>query len=578
MSTTTNIEIRDFLTGTVAATAVAGDHIQSGGRSSHFLVRQVDLRPGAGLQVGHPYQIRAAGMKDSKTVIFSGQEDLHAGPQFSFFEPESGAGTTLGLEAAAAATVGTELEQVIYVPWFDLSYGAGVDAITGGTSGSAVKPFTVTRTTTKSSHESYKRVENNNDMNREVEASASGKYNYQGIEISASTSYLQSIKYSETSITLIAEYTEAYEPWDECPSYELTDQAKELMANDPEKFRKAYGDYFVAGGQRESRFMGVYRCTSKTASQMEEFKASAGVSSPNLFSTEGAARFKEASAKYNVDISVDVWMYGHKDTSPISAPWNPDKVIEALTWFKGHTEGRNLRAKLKHYSTIEPTYSRQISVSPAIFSSLTQLYSEVWDIRANYNSVGGHYQQQLASELKAVNADISAYQGVLPTDDQARETVQGKVTVLQSKLNDIMARQRFYFYVLSQASKEPSKDAEIHETASSQQSWMYGVSSWTKSGAVTIFSESFRYSESWHIGHREKTFEFGPNGSRLIVGWNVIANWTDGTCGSWWKSKNGTILLTDFASVHVKSKYDRGTDWTLRIFYVNAAEYPFGGA
>jgi len=125
--------------------------------------------------------------------------------------------------------------------------------------------------------------------------------------------------------------------------------------------------------------------------------------------------------------------------------------------------------------------------------------------------------------------------------------------------------------------KEPSKDARIDDTASGQQNWMYGVGSWTRSGAVTIFSESFRYAEDWHIGWREKTFEFGPNGTRLIVGWNVIANRTDGNCGGWWKAKDGTILLTDFASVHVTSEYDRGTDWTLQIYYVNAADYQFGG-
>jgi hypothetical protein len=58
------------------------------------------------------------------------------------------------------------------------------------------------------------------------------------------------------------------------------------------------------------------------------------------------------------------------------------------------------------------------------------------------------------------------------------------------------------------------------------------------------------------------------------VGWQVISNWGDGPNGCWWKETN-QILGSDHAAVHVKSQYDRGCDWSLRVYYVEAKDYQF---
>ena len=63
------------------------------------------------------------------------------------------------------------------------------------------------------------------------------------------------------------------------------------------------------------------------------------------------------------------------------------------------------------------------------------------------------------------------------------------------------------------------------------ESWLYGFSTYSKSNAVVINSLDDRYHEDWHIGWREHTFEF-RNDNALIVGWEVVSNWNDGSNGS----------------------------------------------
>ncbi len=467
----------------------------------------------------------------------------------------------------------TELEPIISpLPWGDsFTFGAGADAITGSITGSAVKPFTPKKRTVKSSSEHYRFIQSDSELNREVEASASGKYNIEGVTVSASSSYLTKIKFSELFITLIAEYESSYDGYDEADSYELTDDAKKVIV-DPGKFRKAYGDYFISGGRRSSRFTGVYVCQATSAAKMDEFKASFGGEAPEVFTVQGSARFLEAASSHNISISADLFMEGHEGTMP-NGPWTPEKIIEALAWFKANEKGLYLQAKLRHYSTIDPNYARTIDIAPDVFVDLRQLYTTMWDVRSGYASCPATYQAQFKKEYTDMDAGIVANQSILATDTEKRLEYQQKADALQSKLNDVYARMDFYFKVLQLVRTEPAKDYHIDE-GQGQQTWLYGYSVYTKSGAVVIHSTQLHYREEFHIGYRDHTFEFGPDGKYLIVGWEVISNWNDGLNGSWWKAID-TILLTSQAAVHVESKYDRGTDWSFSIFYVDSKDYQF---
>lgn len=477
--------------------------------------------------------------------------------------------------APAHTTTGdavTELSPTIAgLPWADgYALGKGVDAITGDLTGSALKPFPVKESTTKSSSEHYRFVQSDSDLNTEIEASASGKYNIDGITVSGSTKYLTKIKYSELAITLLATYEVQFEGYDVPDAYELTAEAHDLLDH-PEQFRHAYGDYFLAGAQRRARFTAVYVCQAQSADRMDEFKASFGAEAPEVFSAEGSVRFLQAASSHNISISADLYMEGYEGTEP-SGPWDPKKIMDALAWFKEHQRGVKMAALLQHYSTLVPTYPRSVNIAPHVFVDLRSLYTTVWDVRALYGSAPHVYQSRLQPEFTKLVSEVEANQSILTTDLDKRASLEQAAQILRSELGDVFDREDFYFKVRKAVATEPPKDQAIEE-GNGQQTWPYGFSVYTKSPAVNIQKWEGHYSDSWHVGWREANLDFSDD-KALVVGWEVVSNWNDGTNGEWKKNLDQNLLKSR-ASVHVKSLYDRGCDWTLRVYWVDAALYPF---
>lgn len=477
------------------------------------------------------------------------------------------------LAAKRLGTVQTQLEQIIAgLTWLEaFRLGEGIDAVTGSQTASALQPFTPQQRTVKSSQEHYRFVQSDSAYNQEVEASVSGKYNIEGITVSASSKYLEKVKYSELTSTLLASYEVDYNGYDESNDYQFTDAAKGLLS-EPDKFRGAFGDYFIAGYQRGARFMAVYACQATTAEKMIEFQASFGAEAPDVFSAEGSARFLSAASSHNISITCDLFMEGYEGVGP-QGPWTPEKIMEALNWFKANATGTPLRTKLKHYSTLAPTYPHAVDIAPDVFVELRRLYTKVWDVRSHYHSCPANYQSQFTNDYEALDAGVTANQSILPTDPAQRLKYEQLADSLLSGMNDVMDRMDFYFKVLNVVKTEPAKGTTIEE-GQGQQTWLYGFNTYTKSQAVSIQANNQRYSESWHIGWREHTFEFGPGGPYLIVGWEVVSNWNDGTNGSWTKQVD-QILLTTQSAIHVKSEYDRGCDWSVTVYWVYAKDYQF---
>jgi hypothetical protein len=98
---------------------------------------------------------------------------------------------------------------------------------------------------------------------------------------------------------------------------------------------------------------------------------------------------------------------------------------------------------------------------------------------------------------------------------------------------------------------------------------------YSQSNAVVIHSTQYRYNPQWEACKSQVyNFQFGPDDKYLIVGWQVVSNWQDGTNGYWGQATD-QILLTDNATVHVESIIGRGCDWSLIIYYVDAKDYQF---
>ena len=478
------------------------------------------------------------------------------------------------VQSSSSAVSDTVLDQELSdLPWADaFSFRTGVDAITGSCAGPAIAPFTVKEQTNTVSEERYRLVQNDSDLRREISASLSGKYNIEGVTASASMSYLNSIQFSDLSTTLIAEF-ECHTPgYDEADSYAFTDDAKKLLT-DPAKFRQAYGDYFVAGGRRSSRFVAVYKCRSTTAKSLDEFKASISVELPEVFTQDGSTKFMQSASQNSIDVSLDLFMEGYEGTAP-NGPWTPATILTALAWFKQNLAGIYMSAKLLHYSTVDNQFPRTIPVDADTFVDLRLLYADVWDIRSRYASIPANYQQTLQKKYREIDYGVQASQQELACDAAKRQHYHELATDLLSDLGTIYDRMDFFFKVKNAVSLEPPEDQEQVEESGKPQNWLYGFSSYSKSKSVVIHQNRMNYGDQWHVGYREKTLEFGPDDRFLIVGWQVVSNWGDGTNGSWWKVV-GQNLLQPHGAVHVKSQYDRGCDWSVIYYYVDAVDYQF---
>jgi hypothetical protein len=454
--------------------------------------------------------------------------------------------------------------------WQNIPFGIGIDAITGGTASVAVKPFHLATPPGKSSAEHYRFVKHERELGEEIQAAASGKYNVGGVDVSASASYLQNIKFSDLSVTLIAQYEVRHDQYDVAPAYELTDEAKHHL-DQPEEFRSRYGDYFLAGGLRASRFIATYVCSSHTAEDMRKFEVAFGGSAPDVFSAQGSASFKRAATDHRISVTADVFMEGYDGTPP-GPPWDPETIIKALNWFKEHEVGRHLSALLYHYSMIAPEYPREINIDPSVFVELSQLYRTLWEVRARYHTCADYYRKELQPHYEELDIGIPAAKRQLATDAEKRREYRAKADRFRLTLDNVFARSDFYVKVQQRVRDEPAPRAPV-ESGSGQVRWVYGYSTYTQSPAVVIQSETLHHAEEYHVGWREHTFQFGPGHGRLIVGWEVISNW-DELNGAWSKETD-QILLRDYAAVHIKSLYDRGFNWSLKISFVDATLYHF---
>ncbi|MBV1788157.1 hypothetical protein KQ940_08820 [Marinobacterium sp. D7] len=480
---------------------------------------------------------------------------------------------TQSLIPAITSSAQTRLDPVISgLGWNNgFEIGAGLNAVTGSLGANAIKPAELIDAKNKSSTTRYRFIKSESELQQEISASAKGSYNMEGVTLSASSSFVTQVKLSELYVSLVAQFESSYSEYDEAETYELTEEAGKLIT-DRDKFRATYGDYFVAGRKRGSSFNAVYTCHATSVESMNKFMASFGADAPDVFSVEGSVAFERAAKE--ADMEVDVWveMVGYVGTPPVG-PWTPESVLGALQWFTEHETGIPVQAKLFHFSTLDPNFSPEVPIDPAVFAELSVLYMKRWEILDGFNSIPDVYQKQFEEDVTRFNSDVMASTGTLPTDAEIRATLAKQATVLLADLNDVLARQDFYFKVKEKQKGEPAKDHIIDE-GKGVQVWLYGFSKYPQSEAVNIQSSSQHYSEKWHIGFREHTFVFEPDQSRLIVGWEVHSNWQDGSNGSWYKASD-QIILESGAQVHVKSEYDRGCNWTVDIYYVDAANYQF---
>ncbi|MCI5123102.1 MAG: hypothetical protein D3925_01150 [Candidatus Electrothrix sp. AR5] len=461
------------------------------------------------------------------------------------------------------------------MPWQDLfESGKGVDAVTGGVKPSAVNNFNLVPAQGKNNtSEKYTWVETESDLEQEIDASLSGSFNIYGVKTTASTEFMTKIKISDRQITYIAEFQVdecTYESADS--SYSFTDQAKKLV-KDPGKFRDQYGDYFIATLMGGSSFKAVYVCQASSKEKMDSFKGEISISKPVVFSADGASEFKKIANSHNISLSINIFMEGVNSSPEKITDITPEDANNQLNWFKKNCSIIPVKAELMHYSTIDSSIPRTINVDPDVFSDLSILYTKLWTIRDYYDNIPAYYSNIYLEDFKEFDSGVEANQSVLPNSPNLLSKYLGQADTLLKELTDIVERQDFYYEVKAQVTKEPNRNVEIKGNKSGEY-WLYGFNKYNESDAVNISHDKQPYSIGWKSGHRDHSFSFKnpSNKSSILVGWSVQSNKNDN--GSWKKTCD-QVILENYATIYTRSEFDRGIDWTITWYYVDADDYRF---
>ncbi|MFJ8434070.1 hypothetical protein ACIQ9P_22480 [Kitasatospora sp. NPDC094019] len=456
----------------------------------------------------------------------------------------------------------TTLDAAVYgIPWeagYRTGHGDGIDAVTGKTKNTAVEPYTVEKPTSRRSYSSFGLVTDDSTLEKQIDTSARGKYNIQGVTVTSSTEYLGTIKYSAKSTTLVAEYEMQLDDYDVAPAgdYRLTPDAQQRI-HDPAGFREQYGDYFVAGGRRGARFIATYVCEATSEEDMTSFKQAIGASMDKVFETSGAITFSRAASENHVSTTCEIFAEGYTPGwTPPSSALDPSQVVEALDGFKNNTsDDHYIEALLRHYSYIDHDYPLTVDVPPDVFDELRQLYTLYWDVGSRYLSAPAPV---LKDRYIRLESGITSHQGELATDEVKRRQYLTDAKVLD-----------FFLDVRDAAATEPGKDRH-QDAGNGLGTWSYGYQSAPADLGLTVNTWSDSYHRGSGVGHRSHTFTFDSHGAFVVVGWEVVAHWTDGSDGFWAKEVD-TALLGTVATVYVEGKYDRGTNWSVRVAYVDAS-------
>lgn len=339
-------------------------------------------------------------------------------------------------------------------------------------------------------------------------------------------------------------------------------------------FRKKYGDYFVAGYRAASSLYAVYQCSFRSTEERSKFTATLAAKVPEVMTTEGSTEFEKTAKESSA--SINVYISAQGVNSPIPSPpagegWSPAQVVKTLLpWFEKSQAPDPFEVYLMHYRLVDPNLPGTVPIAPKVFADLSVLYDRYWLCRSLFLTCPDFGRPSVEPAFKKLQAQVEAQQATLAEDPDQIAPLTAQCQDVLAALRGVNNRHVFVSQLAAAARTEPPQ-GQLIDADKGRVRWNYGFSQAPMSG-IDISSLSQSVQEDWHIGWREHTFTFS-DATKLLVGFDVICNWTDGTGGDWRKDCNQVIGRTS-AAVYVKSDYDRGYNWTIVWHFVDARLYP----
>lgn len=443
----------------------------------------------------------------------------------------------------------------MYIPFIrGMVPGMGVEAVTGRLCSPAVMEFNLAGGPVTHGEDTtctiYQSLE---DLASNFETSAAGTFSPFGFDVSAKASYLKELKYQKNSLYMESTKVLTFHPTDDrtafvLPSvakYALTAEAKQMPE---EKFRKKYGDYFVAGHISRATFRAVLSCFASDSRSHTEFAAEINVKKPDVLSAEGRLKMTEIASKHKVAISCHISMTG-VGGGPRSESVSLTEIEPKLKMFTETAVGEPDEAVLYHYSLVGANIQASLEIDPDAMMRIAELYSRSRMAPILLNGCPAKYKDELEHKLRDLQRDIQTHKDQLPSNPVLLNKIYDAFEAWCTEIQTFYAHHALYVEVQGRINAGGVRPLDYHDP-------------------MVAIKEVFRQRQNKPYtspGWQQADWAYA-DGSKTIVGYEFIPR----------KGNNGGIsvteggLLKSFIKVHSRSDYDRGIDWEVVLYAVDS--------
>lgn len=219
------------------------------------------------------------------------------------------------LDHSACQSFATRAE----IPWGALQIGEGYDIVKAQPLPSALNPLTLPANEPPCSFTyDLVTVSNQHDVGTAIGLSSSISASFFKIGIDASTRYLHSVKFSQTSFTTIVRVASTCPPRRYTGKPTLTKEASKVLKQGTDNFLQRYGQYFVSGQVCQSTLFATMTHTAASSEQLNEFKASL-TAGYKMTSAEAASECVNRARSRNISTQVHVYIYGYAGPTSVEA-------------------------------------------------------------------------------------------------------------------------------------------------------------------------------------------------------------------------------------------------------------------
>lgn len=462
-------------------------------------------------------------------------------------------------------------DQITDVIWNnDYCVGTGIDAVTNHIKKSAVVTRKKNETDTTKAIEiisSTEIVQNANDYSSLLTSEMSGRFTVAQIDFTGYFQYLQHIKYSEKSISVILKENYREIEYTDGITCELSEDARALSEKDAGEFRNMYGDYYVSDEKRGGYFIAVFNCEANSVDKITNFKAGLNACKKDLFNFVCSGEFQQLASTNQVRVSIRVNYYGCD-----SLPNNIDTVYDvkkALDFFNKHKAPIPYAVKMNHYSCLNRNISKEVPYEYDVLKQVKLVYSKFWKLYADIQVVHKNYRAEIIREFMPLYDDVTMNLSAVVNDNNYRKQCLELINSLQEKVVELLTMYDCYRMIQIEKKKEPQPGEKQKTDERKRLIWSYGCFNYPHCKDITYHIEEKHgpgYRQFWdHFNDPDKT----------IVGYKVISNWMDGTNGDWWKlTEYG--LLDHRLDIRIDSYFGRGFSWDYVYYTVDNKYINFG--